>query len=197
MKQPRHATGTFGEKPENTGAAKASKGNGKGTLSDSDELAPGVPKKPVREPGADDPGFRARGGSVTGAFARSRKYAHGGPVTGPIMGANGGRADDKDVSVPAGAYVLPADVVSALGDGNSLGGHRAIEKMFGPSRNAAATGGEVPIRISDGEHVLDNQQVAKIGGGDHAQGCRILDSFCTKGRKKNIATLQKLPAPAK
>lgn len=124
-------------------------------------------------------------------------YADGGIVSGPIVGDTGGREDAKPVSVENGAYVVPADVVAALGEGNSGAGHKALERQFGPSQPTMAGGGAVPIRISDGEHVLSHEQVAKIGGGDHAKGCKILDHLVTKVRAENIKHLKGLPGPAK
>lgn len=134
---------------------------------------------------------RANGGAVR------KKRADGGHVAaGPIVGATPGRADAKPVSVNSGAYVLPADFVSFMGEGNTAAGHRLIERIFGPSEKMAA-GGTVPIQISDGEHVLSPAQVARVGGGDHAKGCKVLDGLVKKGRALNIKRLQKLPGPAK
>ena len=122
---------------------------------------------------------------------------NGGVVTGPVVGITGGREDAKPVDVEGGSYVLPSDCVSALGDGNTLAGHRALDKVFGTAAASRAVGGAVPIMISDGEHVLTADQVTKFGGGDHARGCRVLDQFVKDTRAKNVKRLQKLPPPAK
>lgn len=53
------------------------------------------------------------------------------PFTGPIVTAGGGRTDDVPMHVPSGAYVLPADVVSHIGEGNSLAGLKLLTMMFG------------------------------------------------------------------
>ncbi len=53
------------------------------------------------------------------------------PITGPIITTGGGRTDDHPVHVPSGAYVLPADVVSHIGEGNSLAGMKLLTDMFG------------------------------------------------------------------
>lgn len=125
-------------------------------------------------------------------------YQHGGSVAvGPILGPTGGREDAKPVDVESGSYVLPADFVSSLGTGNTAAGHEMIEQVFGKSDPARATGGPVPIRISDGEHVLTREQVERTGGGDYAQGCRILDALVKKRRAETIQTLKGLPGPAK
>jgi len=60
------------------------------------------------------------------------RRADGGAVTGPLHGLDGGRTDTLPISVPAGSYVVPADVVSGLpgAQGNSLAGHVALNKLF-------------------------------------------------------------------
>lgn len=52
------------------------------------------------------------------------------PVSGFISGNTPGRADAKPVSVASGTYVVPADVVSGLGEGNTLAGAGLIDRMF-------------------------------------------------------------------
>lgn len=146
---------------------------------------------------------RFRGGAVKSgteqALETARKYAAGGAVlVGPVVGATGGRTDALPVSVPNGAFVIPADVVSAVGEGNSLSGMDRLKQQFGePSPRGRASGGAVPIKISDGEFVLSPDQVAKIGGGDMDRGHAILDRLILKLRGDHIKTLQALPGPAK
>lgn len=41
-----------------------------------------------------------------------------------------GRTDIHNRDVPAGGYVVPADVVSGLAEGNTMGGSSVIDKMF-------------------------------------------------------------------
>lgn len=55
-----------------------------------------------------------------------------GGVVGPLIDAGPGRTDTLPISVPPGAYVVPADVVSGLpgAQGNSLAGHLALEKLM-------------------------------------------------------------------
>ena len=202
--QPRHeATGQFGEKPKPPKASRKSSTKGKAAESGSkgnepgtpnDEIAPGVPRKPERLPDEDWLKGRKAGGSVNGALEVARRYARGGVVVGPIVGATGGRSDKLPVDVESGSYVLPADVVSALGEGNSLAGHKAIEQMFG--KGAASNGEAIGIKISDGEHVLARKQVEQAGRGDYEQGCRTLDAFAKMVRAQNIKKLQSLPPPA-
>lgn len=123
---------------------------------------------------------------------------HGGLVPGPT----GGRADALDFSVPTGAYVLPSDVVSAIGDGNTQSGGRILDQMLNAQEGqgfaaGGAPGLPVPVKLSGGEYLVSPQQVAQIGGGDIKHGHDILDKFVTQTRDQHIKTLKKLPGPVK
>lgn len=137
------------------------------------------------------------GGSVAAALETARKYAKGGTVhAGLIKGPTGGREDAKPIKVPSGAYILPADIVSAAGGGNTEAGARAFQKMLPPPRKGAyAAGGEVPIAISDGEIVVSPDQVAALGHGDINAGHRALDAMVKRMRADHIRTLESLPGP--
>ena len=49
---------------------------------------------------------------------------------GLAVGTGGGRSDIRNVSVGAGAYVLPADIVAGLGDGNTLSGAHVFDQIL-------------------------------------------------------------------
>lgn len=150
---------------------------------------------------------RQAGGAVTrpsfdahSALGTAKKYATGGAVhVGPVMGATGGRADELPVSVPSGSFVVPADVVSSLGEGNTTAGMEKLQKQFTHSGTGRANGGSVPvpIKISDGEFVISPEDVAAFGGGDMAKGHKTLDAMMVKLRKDHIKTLAALPPPSK
>lgn len=53
-----------------------------------------------------------------------------GSDSGFLHGSTPGRADSVLTTAPGGAYVLPADVVSGLGEGNSLAGARIAQAIF-------------------------------------------------------------------
>lgn len=132
-----------------------------------------------------------------GAIEDARRYASKDKIAvGPIVGKTGGREDAKPVSVPSGAFVLPADCVSALGTGNTAAGQAKLAQMFGKSKASLAAGGSVQIKISDGEYVLTPEQVTKVGGGDINKGHKILDQLVLAIRKDHIKTLNSLPPPA-
>lgn len=128
----------------------------------------------------------ANGGRVKNAVARAKV------VTGAMRGKTGGRADALPVDVPENAYVVPADVVAALGEGNSESGMARLEKMYGKSaRRKRASGGRVPILISHGEFVLTPEAVEAAGGHD------ALDDRVLSVRKAWTRHLQELGAPHK
>lgn len=59
------------------------------------------------------------------------------PFTGPLVSDVPGRTDQINTHVPSGSYVIPADIVSAVGEGNSLNGLKVLSHMFTASpRNA-------------------------------------------------------------
>ena len=85
--------------------------------------------------------------AVAAAMSTARRYGHaaGGGVQPPMgeryasrqlfhegfLHSNvPGRTDKLPISVKGGAYVLPADHVAALGQGNSLAGADIVNKMF-------------------------------------------------------------------
>lgn len=114
-------------------------------------------------------------------------------TVGAVAGATPGRADALKVSVPAGSYVVPADVVAALGEGNSAAGLAKLGKQFPAKR---ANGGRaVPIQISDGEFVIGPDAIAALGGGDANYGHDILDKFVLQTRREHINHLANLPGP--
>ena len=145
--------------------------------------------------------------------------------TGPIHSVVAGRTDHLPMHVPTGSYVLPADIVSSHGEGNTMNGFKNLESVFGfmggsPYHQGAmpfgqgsgvyggageyhkAHGGEVhehdtpvPIVAAGGEYVIHPHRVRKIGGGDIDQGHKVLDEFVLKSRSNTVKTLKKLPGP--
>lgn len=155
---------------------------------------------------------KADGGS-TPWFARSEAKSMV-PHSGYIPGATGGRADKVPMGVKGSSYVLPSDVVSGLGQGNSNAGAAFLNHAFkaGPYgssmpginvkskaiRQKFADGGETPvadIQASHGEYVVGPEIVANLGGGDISKGHDVLDALVKHVRSKTIKRLKKLPKP--
>jgi hypothetical protein len=94
---------------------------------------------------------RARKQAIAVAMSSARKYAKGKALGGPnldmesmvmknasyglrregmINSSVPGRTDKLPMNVKSGSYVLPADIPSALGQGNSTAGGMILKKMF-------------------------------------------------------------------
>lgn len=161
------------------------------------------------------PARKAFGGSASSenwmAHSALRGIAqnHAGPINSTVAG----RTDHIPLNVASGSYVVPADIVSGLGQGNTAAGHQVINKMFhsGPYDEALprfhaarppkiphfADGGSVPIMAAGGEHVLTPDQVKRLGNGDEKHGHEILDAWIKHERSKINKEQKKLPGPAK
>jgi hypothetical protein len=147
----------------------------------------------------------ADGGSVEG------EVTDGPPVSGALISerGRGGRTDTLPMNVKAGSFVLPADVVSHLGQNDTQQGFRVLDRMFkggpygtktrgvrGPSAPAPyQDGGSVPIIAAAGEYIVEPESVAAVGNGDVEMGHQILKKFVNMVRKDHIQTLKGLPQP--
>ncbi len=151
-----------------------------------------------------------------------RNEARGMNHVGAIHGAVAGRTDHVPLTVPNGAYVLPAEHVSHIGQGNTMAGFPRLNRMFpithgrgAPSppgaprppsqgKNLFKAGGVVgegddgvDIMAASGEYVIDPEEVREIGNGNIGHGHDVLDSWVQKLKDEQIGTLKKLPGPAK
>ena len=137
---------------------------------------------------------RAFGGDV-----KSKKVFHG-PIKTPIPG----RTDRLPIHVYSGSYVIPADVVSGLGEGNTLAGYEAINRMFNHHlKSKYGIRGSyhqerevVPVIVAGGEYILTPEEVEIAGDGDLDSGHAVLDAFVKSQRKALRKKLAKLPGPA-
>lgn len=123
--------------------------------------------------------------------------------TGAIKAPVAGRTDHLPMHVPSGSYVIPADIVSAIGEGNTEHGFDIIDYMV---KERMASGGDVngmdeanPVAIvaAGGEYVIPPGAVRGFGDGDLDAGHKALDEWVKSERATTIATLQKLPPPKK
>lgn len=136
--------------------------------------------------------------AVAAALSQARQpRAEGGALNkihvGPIHSPVAGRTDHLPINVPSGAYVIPADIISAMGEGNTMAGFRIANDVFGMQ----ALGDDEPVEIvaAGGEYVIAPKNVARVGNGDMDKGHKILDEFVTSYRDKTVQTLKKLPGP--
>ncbi len=134
---------------------------------------------------------------------------HGGLFNSDVPG----RTDKLHISVPHNSYIIPADVVSGLGEGNTMAGGKVLDGLFPHSalqKNSPATaksvvgkfanGGKVPmvdIIVAGGEYHIHPEDVEKMGGGDMKAGHKKLDEFVKETRNKNVKETSNLPGPKK
>lgn len=149
----------------------------------------------------------ARRQMIAIAMKEARKRAKGGKVhIGPIVTDHGGRTDTEEMKVPDGAYVLPSETISHLGQNNSSAGLKMAEHLFGPngilipkgrkSGGKAPSGKPVDCVTAGGEYVIGPEEVRAIGGGDLDLGHKILDAFVLKRRDHHVKTISSLSPPA-
>lgn len=138
--------------------------------------------------------------AIAAALEQARRSrAEGGEVNekihvGPIHSNVAGRTDHLPINVPSGAYVIPADIISAMGEGNTMAGFQIANKVFGQQQTSPD---DQPVEIvaAGGEYVISPGNVARVGGGDLDAGHSNLDGFVKSYRSKTIQTLSKLPGP--
>jgi hypothetical protein len=136
---------------------------------------------------------------------------HIGPIRSPVAG----RTDHLPMHVHSGSYVIPADIISAMGEGNTEAGFKVANTIFSPMTEASGMPGEdaqlglpqkaeggsiappVPIVAAGGEYVIHPNDVTRIGGGNIDRGHKELDAFVNKMRAKTVKTLRNLPPPKK
>jgi hypothetical protein len=58
-----------------------------------------------------------------------KEKIHSGPIHSPVAG----RTDHLPMHVKSGSYVIPADIISAMGEGNSMAGFKVAKDIFGQS----------------------------------------------------------------
>lgn len=159
--------------------------------------------------------------AVAAALNTARQLrAHGGHVSskihkGAIHSNVAGRTDHLPMHVKSGSYVIPADIISAMGEGNSMAGFKVAKSIFSipPMERGIPYGGEglpysgrsshadggtvdgVPIIAAGGEYVITPEEIHSLGKGDIGLGHKIMDAFVKQFRKSTIKTLSKLPGP--
>lgn len=81
-------------------------------------------------------------GEATPWWVRSEARSADTGGGGFLAGTTGGRTDAIKTTAPAGAYVLPADVISGLGEGNTLAGAKVWQSILqsGPYGTPQARG---------------------------------------------------------
>ena len=165
----------------------------------------------------DSKGF-AFGGSAQASIKAPTKT-----FKGPIVSNVPGRTDKHFTHVPSGSFVIPADIVSGHGQGNTLAGMDHLQKLFRMGEHASNPGGvgsamhklskggkagehvgkPVPVKLAGGEivvppeHVLETMERVCKKKLTLAQAHDALDKWVISKRKKLRKTLAALPPPAR
>ena len=146
----------------------------------------------------------------------SRMFARGGAppadvsrgTTGFLHSQTPGRTDHLRISAPSGSYVVPADIVSGIGEGNSNAGAPLLMRalMMGPgkpkrpasrAKGGAVEGEPTPILAAGGELIVPPELVKLWGYGDAKRGNDFLDKWVIAKRKELARKQRKLPGPVK
>lgn len=146
---------------------------------------------------------------LLGRSARNEEIRSSGLLRSPVAG----RTDRLPIGVHSNSYVIPADVVSGLGQGNTISGGHLLDHMFGGMKplktghtipkapksmmSKGGAAGQVPIMAAGGEYIVHPDVVAHLGDGNHRKGHRILDGLVKNVRSHTIRTLKNLPSPKK
>jgi len=119
-----------------------------------------------------------------------------GDVSQGTLFAQGGIAGLAAGGMAKGGFVVPADVVSALGNGSTDAGLRTLQLKLGSIKPIKGKGdglsdsiptsidGKQPARVADGEAYIDPKTVANIGGGDAKKGAQKLYAMMDKIRQQ-------------
>lgn len=157
---------------------------------------------------------RAKGGRAKRMPKPKASKFHAGPIHSGVAG----RTDHLPMTVKSGSYVIPADVVSGHGEGNTVAGFKVMKRLFGGMpygggkqvygqsggpygmADGGSTDSNVPgveIVAAGGEYVIPPEGVLRVGDGDLHTGHRVLDEFVKRSRGDLVKTLTKLPGPAR
>lgn len=105
-----------------------------------------------------------------------------------LHGHTGGQDDKIRNPVHEGDFILPADVVSHAGDGNTMAGGKNLDLLFNAIKGKSdRPGAPVDAFLSDGEYVIRRDKVTALGKGDNAAGSKKLDAFMKTIRKSKGA----------
>ena len=145
--------------------------------------------------------------------------------SGLVMSPVAGRSDHIPMGLGSNSYVIPADVISGIGQGNTIAGGHAFDAMlhkgpYGmklpipkisgtlPKPNAmprvvaphhytrgGRTKGTVPTIVAGGERIVSPEEVARLSGGDYKKGHEMLDRWVLEARKHALKVTKKLPGP--
>ncbi len=137
---------------------------------------------PSMHEGMREPRLQARGPGSRGGV--EVKFDTGGVVPG----AAPGRADTVNATVPSGTYIIPADVVSGLGQGNTNAGVQALQAIFSKLPKSPAPTKDAKVRLSSGEFAVTPDMLMQLGSAQ-------LDGLVQGIRQKSQQAVAQMPPP--
>ncbi len=101
-----------------------------------------------------------------------------------LRGHTGGQDDKIRNPIYEGDFILPADVVSHAGDGNTMAGGKNLDILFNAIKGKVdRPAAPIDAFLSDGEYVIRRDKVTALGKGNNALGGKKLDAFMKNIRK--------------
>jgi hypothetical protein len=164
------------------------------------------PRRIVGYTGDGQPVYLAsdsQGGTATGSAKNKFSYD---PATGTYKQlAQGGLTSLKAGGLREGAFIVPADVISHLGNGSSEAGMRIVQERLkgrpikgpgdGMSDSIPTTiAGKQPARVANEEAEIPPEVVAALGGGSLEKGAKKLYEMMDKIRKDRTGKKKQAPA---
>ena len=117
-------------------------------------------------------------------------------LLGLMRDATPGRADAVHTNVPAHTYIIPADVVSGLGDGNSAAGGAILDRIVKHAPKMPPTHRQlVSVRLSGGEYRIPPEVVIGVGRGDPKKGADHFDRLVKMVRTKTVSAINHQKPP--
>jgi hypothetical protein len=115
-----------------------------------------------------------------------------------LKGDESGQADNIYVKVPEHTFIIDAQTVSLIGDGNSENGALKLQEMIDqiPSVKVEKFP-DVDCALAAGEFAITPEKVAGYGNGDIRKGIEILKSFVKEIKKYKKLEVKTIPKPTK
>lgn len=102
---------------------------------------------------------------------------------GPIHSSVAGRTDHLPMHVSSGSYVIPADIISAMGEGNSMAGFKVAKSIFSV-KGPYGQGDGMPY--GGGEMPYDQPSPRKRAAGGQASGNPVASARAAAGDQRVI-----------